>query len=64
MVLQNKERAFDLYVKAAEAGSDEAIRNLAAMYATGEGVAKNEKTARYLLSMLEDDSDSEGLVTK
>lgn len=49
---QDKKKAFELYTKAGEMGSVAALENLAAMYATGEGVARNEKTAQYLLSVI------------
>jgi TPR repeat protein len=49
---QDKTKAFELYTKAGEMGSLPALENLAAMYAAGEGVPRNEKTAQYLLSII------------
>jgi TPR repeat protein len=37
------------YQEGGEAGSEEAWRNLAAMYMLGEGVEKDEATARYIV---------------
>jgi uncharacterized protein len=45
-------KAFECYNKAAEGGSMDAWRNLAAMYFTGDGVPKSEETARQIMKVI------------
>ena len=45
-------KAFETYNKAAELGSKEAWRNLAAMYFIGDGVPKSEETARHIMKVI------------
>ena len=48
----DKRKAFELYNTAAELGSQQAWRNLAAMYALGDGVPKSEEVARQIMSVV------------
>ena len=45
---RDRRRAFELYQKAGELGSVEGWRNVVACYLTGDGVPKNEQTARHI----------------
>ena len=47
-VAKNQRRAFDLYQKAAEMGSEDGWKNVIACYALGEGVPKCERTAKHI----------------
>ena len=44
--------AFELYQRAAEGGSIEGWRNVAACYMTGEGVPRCEGTARHIMKTM------------
>jgi TPR repeat protein len=45
-------QAFLTYQRAAEGGSEQAWRNLAAMYALGQGTEKNETIAAHILKTI------------
>jgi hypothetical protein len=49
---QNHRAAFELYQRAGELGSLAAWRNVAAMYAAGEGVPQCQQTARSILQFV------------
>lgn len=49
-----KEEAFRCYQTAAEGGTTLAWRNLASMYALGEGVARSEQMAKSILATFGD----------
>lgn len=51
-VAKDRNQAFQYYTVAAERGSQEAWRNLAAMHFTGDGVPKNENTAREIMRLI------------
>ncbi len=57
-MLQNKSLAFELYQRSAELGSRSALENVAAMYATGDGVQANERSAQYILKLLKEQGGS------
>ncbi|KAJ1417799.1 hypothetical protein B484DRAFT_400684 [Ochromonadaceae sp. CCMP2298] len=48
----SKQRAFELYGLAAEQGSLEAWRNIAAMHYTGDGVPRNPEAAREIMRVM------------
>lgn len=48
------EAAFHCYQAAAESGNMLAWRNLASMYALGEGVARSEQMAKHIMTTLRD----------
>ena len=50
--VQDHRKAFEMYQQAGELGSMQAWRNVAAMYATGEGVPKCEQTARSIMQFV------------
>jgi TPR repeat protein len=45
-------KAFELYNQAADGGSKDAWRNLAAMYYSGDGVPKSEDMAREIMKVI------------
>jgi len=49
---QDKERAFELYSSAGEAGSVEAWHNVAAMQSAGDGVVQNEAAGKYIMDVI------------
>ncbi len=51
--MQNKTVAFELYQRSAELGCTAALENVAAMFALGDGIPANERTAQYLKKMLQ-----------
>lgn len=55
-LVQDQERAFQLYQHAGELGSREGWRNVVACYATGEGVPQSNELAKYIAeTMLKDE---------
>jgi len=51
-VEQNYTKAFELYQQAAEMGNIDGWRNVAACYATGNGIPKCENTAKYITKIM------------